>query len=88
MPKLSDFTATTISGEQQPLETYDGKVALVVNTASQCGFTPQFEGLEELHRQYADQGLAVLGLPVQPVRQPGPGHATRRSAPSARRTTA
>ena len=73
MPTLSDFTATTITGEEQPLETYSGKVALVVNTASQCGFTPQFEGLEKLHQEYADQGLVVLGLPLQPVRQPGPG---------------
>ena len=63
MPTLTDFTATTIDGQEQPLETYAGQVALVVNTASACGFTPQFEGLEELHRTYADQGLVVLGFP-------------------------
>ncbi len=63
MPTLSDFTATTITGEDQPLAEYAGQVTLVVNTASQCGFTPQFQGLEQLHREYADHGLAVLGFP-------------------------
>ena len=73
MPKLTDFTATTISGEPRALEAYDGKVALVVNTASQCGFTPQFEGLEELHRQYGDQGLVVLGFPCNQFASQDPG---------------
>jgi glutathione peroxidase len=73
VPKLSDFTATTISGKEQALQAYDGKVALVVNTASACGFTPQFEGLEELHRQYADQGLAVLGFPCNQFASQDPG---------------
>jgi len=73
VPKLSDFTATAISGEPRALEAYDGKVALVVNTASQCGFTPQFEGLEELHRQYADQGLVVLGFPCNQFASQDPG---------------
>jgi glutathione peroxidase len=63
VPTLSDFTATTITGDEQPLETFSGKVALVVNTASKCGFTPQFEGLEKLHAEYADKGLVVLGFP-------------------------
>jgi len=63
MPTLSDFAATTLEGSDQDLSAYAGKVVLVVNTASQCGFTPQLGGLEELYRTYADQGLVVLGFP-------------------------
>ncbi len=73
MPTLSDFTATTITGEERPLETYAGKVALVVNTASKCGFTPQFEGLEKLHSEYADEGLVVLGFPCNQFGNQDPG---------------
>ncbi|KRF17854.1 glutathione peroxidase [Nocardioides sp. Soil797] len=73
MPTLHDFTATTLSGEAQPLDAYRGQVALVVNTASKCGFTPQFEGLEKLHEQYADQGLAVLGFPCNQFASQDPG---------------
>ncbi len=73
MPSLSDFTATTLEGEQKPLEEYAGQVTLVVNTASKCGFTPQFEGLELLHEKYGDEGLAVLGFPCNQFGSQDPG---------------
>lgn len=58
-----DFRFTAIEGGDLPLSTFKGKAILVVNTASRCGFTPQYEGLEALWRQYKDRGLVVLGVP-------------------------
>ncbi len=75
MPTLSDFTAQTIDGSEQDLGEYAGKVVLVVNTASQCGFTPQFGGLERLWDEYADRGLVVLGFPCNQFGDQDPGSA-------------
>jgi glutathione peroxidase len=63
MNSIYDFEALQINGKSVPLKHYEGKAMLIVNTASACGFTPQFAGLEELHRTYADKGLVVLGFP-------------------------
>ncbi|MFW5473007.1 glutathione peroxidase [Knoellia sp. CPCC 206450] len=72
---LSDFSATTLAGEPQDLSAYDGQVVLVVNTASECGFTPQFAGLEELWQEFRDRGLVVLGFPCNQFGGQEPGDA-------------
>jgi glutathione peroxidase len=63
MTSIYDFEAQQIKGESVALSVYRGQVLLIVNTASACGFTPQFAGLEKLHQTYGERGLAVLGFP-------------------------
>jgi glutathione peroxidase len=73
MSTLHDFTASTATGAEQPLSEYAGQVAVVVNTASKCGLTPQFEGLQELYEEYKDRGLVVLGFPCNQFAHQEPG---------------
>lgn len=70
---LYDFEALDIAGKPVPLAQFKGRPLLIVNTASACGFTPQFAGLEELHKAYADQGLVVLGFPCNQFGRQDPG---------------
>jgi glutathione peroxidase len=75
MSTVYDFSADSLSGEHVDLAQYRGKVLLIVNTASKCGFTPQYKGLEELHRQFAGQPFEVLGFPCNQFGQQEPGSA-------------
>jgi glutathione peroxidase len=73
MATLHDFNAVRITGEDESLAEYKGKVVLVVNTASKCGFTPQYDGLEKLHETYEDRGFSVLGFPCDQFGHQEPG---------------
>ncbi len=73
MTSLTDFSAVAIDGTDTDLSAYEGKVVLVVNTASQCGFTGQYKGLQQLQDTYADQGLVVLGFPCDQFGGQEPG---------------
>ena len=73
MTGIYDIVATTIDGKQQSLGAYAGKAMLVVNVASRCGFTPQYAGLEALHRRFSDKGLVVLGFPCNQFGAQEPG---------------
>jgi glutathione peroxidase len=72
---LYEITANTLAGKPQPLSTYKGKVALIVNVASECGFTPQYAGLEKLYEEYKDKGLVILGFPSNEFGAQEPGSA-------------
>jgi glutathione peroxidase len=73
MATLYDFAATNISGAPVPLRAYAGRVLLIVNTASECGFTPQYQGLEDLYRDYRERGFAVLAFPCNQFGEQEPG---------------
>lgn len=75
MSDIHDIPVTTIDGEERTLAEYRGKAMLIVNVASQCGFTPQYRGLETLHRELGPNGLAVLGFPCNQFGAQEPGDA-------------
>jgi glutathione peroxidase len=75
MAGIYDFTATSLAGEDVPLKRYEGQVLLIVNTASACGFTPQYKGLEALQRGFGARGFSVLGFPCNQFGSQEPGNA-------------
>jgi glutathione peroxidase len=77
-----DFTVNNLQGQQQPLATYKGKVVLVVNVASECGYTPQYAGLQKLQDRYQGKGLVVLGFPCNQFGGQEPGGAAEIQAGS------
>jgi len=73
MKQFYDFNVKNIRGEEVSMSTYKGKVVLVVNVASKCGYTPQYEGLEKLYKSYREQGLEILGFPCNQFGKQEPG---------------
>jgi glutathione peroxidase len=71
--RFYDFEATSLQGKKINMESFKGKTVLVVNTASKCGLTPQYEGLEKLYRTYKDKGLVILGFPCNQFANQEPG---------------
>ena len=70
---IYDFKAQTSRGKELDFAQFEGKVILIVNTASKCGFTPQFKGLEELNQKYKDKGLVIIGFPCNQLKEQDPG---------------
>jgi len=77
MAGIYDFTATSLAGEDVALKQYEGQVLLIVNTASACGFTPQYKGLEALQRSFGPRGFSVLGFPCNQFGAQEPGDAAQ-----------
>jgi glutathione peroxidase len=75
MSAIYDFTANSLAGEEVLLRRFEGQVLLIVNTASKCGFTPQYRGLEDLHRDFGPRGFSVLGFPCNQFGAQEPGTA-------------
>jgi glutathione peroxidase len=76
MASIYDFSAKSLAGEDTPLKQFEGKVLLIVNTASACGFTPQYKGLEALQQKHGARGFSVLGFPCNQFGRQEPGNAT------------
>ena len=75
MSAIYQFIANSLAGEEVPLRRFEGQVLLIVNTASKCGFTPQYRGLEDLHRDFSPRGFSVLGFPCNQFGAQEPGDA-------------
>ena len=80
MSSVYDFTPKLLNGQDQPLRAYEGKAILIVNTASACGFTPQYKGLEDLQKKLGDRGFTVLGFPCNQFGGQEPGDADQISS--------
>ena len=80
MASIYDFSAKTLAGQDVPMKQFEGEVLLIVNTASACGFTPQYKGLQKIHEQYAARGFAVLGFPCNQFGGQEPGDASQIAA--------